>query len=76
MLLSTPRHLELAVKTRAQLFKLTTSLVKDSLKFQMAILQIHCYFCLKNERILCVAKILIFFFSTKHISVFAFEVDI
>ena len=28
--------------------KLTTSLVNDSLKFQMAILQIHCYFLLKK----------------------------
>ena len=28
--------------------KLMMSLVKDSLKFQMAILQIHCYFLLKK----------------------------
>ena len=28
--------------------KLTMSLVNDSLKFQMAILQIHCYFLLKK----------------------------
>ena len=33
--------------------KLTTSLVNDSLKFQMAILQIHCYFLLiKCEHLL------------------------
>ena len=46
------------------------SLVNDSLKFQMAILQIHRHFLLKLQRILT------FFFSTKNNSVFAFEVDI
>ena len=50
--------------------KLMTSLVNDTLKFQMAILQIHCYFLLKNNvKILCIAKdshIL----STKNKSVF------
>ena len=55
--------------------KLTMSLVSDSLKFQMAILQIHCYFLLKNVRILCIAKDS-HIFSTKNRSVFAFEVDI
>ena len=49
------------------LFKITMSLVKDSLKFQMAILQIHCYLLLKNVRSLCI--------STKSNSIFAFEVD-
>ena len=33
--------------------KLMMSLFNDSLKFQMAILQIHCYFLLINVRILC-----------------------
>ena len=45
------------------------------LKFQMAILQIHCYFLLKNVRILCNAKDS-HIFSTKNNSVFAFEIDI
>ena len=36
------------LKSGASCSKLTMSLVKDSLKFQMAILQIHCYFLLKK----------------------------
>ena len=56
--------------------KLTMSLVNHLLKFQTAILQIHCYFLLKkNVRILCIAKdshIL----STKNNSVFAYVVRI
>ena len=44
--------------------KLTMSIVNDSLKFQMAILQIHCI--AKDSHI----------FSTKNNSVFAFEVGI
>ena len=34
------------IKPGASCSKLTISLVNDSLKFQMAILQIHCYFLL------------------------------
>ena len=41
------------LKPGASCSKLTMSLVTDSLKFQMAILQIHCYFWLK---ICCIAK--------------------
>ena len=58
------------------------SLVNDLLKFQMAILRIHCYFLLKNVRILCIAKRILciakdsHIFSTNNNSVFAFEVDI
>ena len=44
--------------------KLTTSLVNDSLKFQMAILQIHYYFLLKKCENL--------FYQQKKYSVFAF----
>ena len=63
--------------------KFTTLLFNDSLKFQMAILQIHCNFLLKkcenplhcNVRILCIAKDS-HIFSTKNNSAFAFEVDI
>ena len=46
------------------------SLVNNSLKLQMTILQIHCYFLLKK----CEENSHIF--STKSSSVFAFEVDI
>ena len=49
-----------------QLFNINE--VNDSLKFQMAILQIHCYFLLKKRENHT--------FSTKNNSVFAFEVDI
>ena len=54
--------------------KLTTSLVNNSLKFQMAILQIHCYFLLKKcenplQRILT-------FYQQKNDSVFAYVVGI
>ena len=49
------------------------SFVNDSLKFQMATLQIHCYFLLKNVRILRIAKDS-HIFSINY-SVFAFEVD-
>ena len=55
--------------------KLTMSLVNDSLKFQMAISQIHCYFLLKNVRILCIAKDS-HIFSTKNNNVFAHVVGI
>ena len=56
------------------------SLVNDSLKFQMAILQIHCYFLLKKcenpakdcENPAKDSHI----FATKNDSVFPFEVDI
>ena len=59
----------------AKFSKLTTSLVNDLLKFQMALLQIHCYFLLKNVRILCIA-IDSHIFSTKNNSVFAYVVGI
>ena len=36
--------------------KINTMLVNVSLKFQTRILQIHCYFLLKNVRIFCTAK--------------------
>ena len=51
------------------------SLVNDSLKFQMAILQIHCYFLLKKceNPLHCKG---FSHLSTKNNSVFAFEVDI
>ena len=49
--------------------KLTMSLVYNSLKFQMAILQIHCYFLLKK----CENPLT--FFQQK-ISVFAYVVGI
>ena len=49
--------------------KLTTSLVNVSLNFQTKILQIHCYFLLKNVRIFCTAKDS-HIFSTKNNSVF------
>ena len=52
--------------------KLTMPLVNDSLKFQMAILQMHCYFLYKYTVIAKDSNI----FSTKNNSVFAFEVDI
>ena len=55
--------------------KLTTSLVNVSLKFQTLILQIHCYFLLKNVRILCSAKDS-HIFSTKNNSVFVTLADI
>ena len=50
------------------------SLVNDSLKFQMAILQIHSYFLLKK----CENPLLILYepCHEKNNSVFAFEVDI
>ena len=65
--------------------KLTTSLVNDSFKFQMAILQMHCHFLLKKcENPL--QRILSFFstknakdshiLSTKNDSVFAYVVGI
>ena len=42
--------------------KLMVSLVNDLLKFQMAILQIYFYFFAeKKVRILCIAKVFIFF---------------
>ena len=47
--------------------KLTILLVNNSSKFQMAILQLHCYFLLKNMWDV---------FSTKHKNEFAFEVEI
>ena len=52
--------------------KLTMSLVNDSLKFQMAILQIHCYFLLKT------GENPSHIFSTKNnsVHVFAFVVGI
>ena len=72
----------------ASCLKLMMPLVNDSLKFQMAILQIHCHLLLKkcenalhckgfskNVRILCIAKDS-HIFSTKNNSVFALEVDI
>ena len=46
----------------------TTLLFNDSLKFQMAILQIHCNFLLKNAKDSHI-------FSRKNNSAFAFEVD-
>ena len=49
--------------------KLTTSLVNVSLKFKTLILQIHCYFLLKNVRIFCSAKDS-HIFPTKNNSVF------
>ena len=63
--------------------KLTMALVNDLLKFQMAILQIHCYFLLKKcdnplnakDYHIYIAKDY-HIFSTKNDSVFAFEVDI
>ena len=56
--------------------KLTMSLVNDLLKFQMAIVQIHCYFLLKKcENPFINAKDS-HIFSIKNNSVFAFEVDI
>ena len=51
--------------------KLTMLLVNDSLKFQMAIIQIHCYFLLKKCE-----NPLHNFFSTKNNSVFAYVVGI
>ena len=48
------------------------SLVNDSLKFQMAILQIHCYFFVEK----CENAKDSHMFSTKNRSVFAFEVHI
>ena len=54
--------------------KLTMSLVNDLLKFQMVILQIHCYFLLTKCE-MCNAKDA-HILSTKNNSVFAFEVDI
>ena len=47
--------------------KLTMSLVNDSLKFQVAILQIHCCFLLKK----CENPLQYIFFSTKYNGVFA-----
>ena len=59
--------------TGARCSKLKMLLVNDSLKFQMAILQIHCYFLLEK----CMNPLQGFsHFSTKNNSVFAFEVDI
>ena len=57
--------------------KLTMSLINDLLKFQMAILQIHCYFLLKKceNPLHCIAKDS-HIFSTKNNSVFAFVVGI
>ena len=55
--------------------KLTMSLVNVSLKFKTLILQIHCYFWLKNVRILCTAKDS-HIFSTKNNSVFVTLADI
>ena len=49
----------------AQCSKLTMSLINDLLKFQMAILQILCYFLLKNVRILCKSKDSHIFFNKK-----------
>ena len=66
-------------KIRGQLFKLSRSLVNDTLKFQITTLQIHCYFLLKKcENLLHCKGIFTFFFSTKNTfnNVFAFEVDI
>ena len=54
--------------------KLTMSLVNDLLKFQMVILQIHCYFLLTKCE-MCNAKDA-HILSTKNNSVFAFVVDI
>ena len=51
--------------------KLKMSLVNDSLKFQMAILQIHCYFLLKKCE-----NPLHSHFATKNNSVFAYIVRI
>ena len=55
--------------------KLTMSLVNDSLKFQMAILQIHCYFlCKKCENPLHCKGFS--HFINKNNSVFAYDVGI
>ena len=50
-------------------------LINVSLKFRMAILQVHCYFLLLNVRILCTAKDFQIL-STKNNSVFAYVVGI
>ena len=52
------------------------SFVNDSLKFQMAIIQVHCYFFVvveNNVRILCKGLSHLF---NKNISVFAFAVEV
>ena len=64
-----------ALQPGASCSKLTMSLVNDSLKFQMAILQIHCYFLLKKCENLCFAKDS-HIFSTKNNSVFVTIADI
>ena len=63
------------IKTGGSCSKLTTSLVNNLLKYQTAILQIHCYFLLKKCKnpLHCTAKDSRIF-STKNNSVFAFEV--
>ena len=48
-------------KTGASCSKLMMLLVNDLLKFQMAILEIHCYFCLKKCENPAVQRILTFF---------------
>ena len=48
----------------------------DSLKFQVAKLQLHCYFLLKKCENPLHCKGFSHFFNKKYHSVFAFEVDI
>ena len=48
------------------------SLINDLLKFQMAILQIHCYFLLKK----CENPLLCLILSTKNNGVFAYVVSV
>ena len=56
--------------------KLTMLLVNDALKFQMAILQIHCYSLLKKMLESFPMQRILTFFQQKNNSVFAFEVYI
>ena len=40
-----------AIRTNGLITKLTMSLVNDSSKFRMAVLQIHCYFLWRNNSV-------------------------
>ena len=66
--------MKLGVKDYMSCKSISTQLMyNNSLKFQMAILQIHCNFLLKN---FCIQRILTFLQQQKNNTVFAFEVDI
>ena len=63
----------IGVHTNVLLFKLLTSLVNVSLKFEALISEIPEYFCLKNCLKLLQCKTFSHFFN-KHISVFGYKV--